>query len=168
MINKQTISLTVCSCHVTYAFQSESTFYSCLDVKELLAWSRREIWRLSDCNWTRTQNHLLLKRRLNHLAKLTKWLDCALSTYLYGVFDGMLLSCHVCVSDWIHALQLPEYQGTPGSKQAQNLKVIWLQQDSNLHHLILKSTLKHSTKLAKRLGCVLSTYLYNAFDCMFL
>ena len=27
----------VCSCHVTYAFQSESTLYSCLKVKELLA-----------------------------------------------------------------------------------------------------------------------------------
>ena len=37
------INLTVCSCHVTYAFQSESTLYSCLDVKELLARSRREI-----------------------------------------------------------------------------------------------------------------------------
>ena len=35
--------LTVCSCHVTYAFQSESTLYSCLNVKELLARSRREI-----------------------------------------------------------------------------------------------------------------------------
>ena len=23
-----------------------------------------------DCNWTRTQNHLVLKRRINHLAKL--------------------------------------------------------------------------------------------------
>ena len=29
---------TVCSYHVTYAFQSESTLYSCLNVKELLAW----------------------------------------------------------------------------------------------------------------------------------
>ena len=33
----------VCSCHVTYAFQSESTLYSCLNVKELLARSRRKI-----------------------------------------------------------------------------------------------------------------------------
>ena len=37
------INLTVCSCHVTYAFQSESTLYSCLDVTELLARSRQEI-----------------------------------------------------------------------------------------------------------------------------
>ena len=26
---------TICSCHVTYAFQNESTLYSCLNVKEL-------------------------------------------------------------------------------------------------------------------------------------
>ena len=29
-----------------------------------------EILRLSDCNWTRTQNHLVHKRTLDHLAKL--------------------------------------------------------------------------------------------------
>ena len=34
---------TVCSYHVTYVFQSESTLYSCLNVKELLARSRCEI-----------------------------------------------------------------------------------------------------------------------------
>ena len=33
----------LCFYHVTYAFQSESTLYSCLNVKELLARSRREI-----------------------------------------------------------------------------------------------------------------------------
>ena len=29
------VDVTVCSCHVTYAFQSEYTLYSCLNVKEL-------------------------------------------------------------------------------------------------------------------------------------
>ena len=62
--------LTVSSCHVTYAFQSESTLYICLNVKELLSRNRREIWTLSDCNWTRTHNHLVPKQTLNHLAKL--------------------------------------------------------------------------------------------------
>ena len=71
-------NLTVCSCHVTYGFQSESTLYSCLNVKELLARSRREIWSLSDCNWTRTHNHLIRKGTLNHLAKLAKWLSVPL------------------------------------------------------------------------------------------
>ena len=27
---------------------------------------------MSDCNWTRTHNHLVHKRTLNHLAKLVK------------------------------------------------------------------------------------------------
>ena len=49
------LHLNVCSCHVMYAFQSESTLYSCLNVKELLAPSRCEIWSLSDCNWTQTR-----------------------------------------------------------------------------------------------------------------
>ena len=51
--------LAVCSCHVTYPFQSETTLYSCRNVKELLAQSRREIWSLSDYNWTRTQSQLV-------------------------------------------------------------------------------------------------------------
>ena len=43
-----TMLLTVCSYNVTYAFQSESTLYSCLNVKELLALNRGKIWNLSD------------------------------------------------------------------------------------------------------------------------
>ena len=37
------IVLTVCSYHVTYAFQSESTLYICLNVKEILDRNRRDI-----------------------------------------------------------------------------------------------------------------------------
>ena len=65
LINSR-LQLTVCSCHVTYAFQSKSTLHSCLNVKELLAWNRREIWSLSDCYWTRTHNHLVRERILDH------------------------------------------------------------------------------------------------------
>ena len=60
------------SCHVRvseWIHTQCSLTYSCLNVKKLLAQSRHEIWRLSDCNWTRTQNHLVLKQTLNHLAK---------------------------------------------------------------------------------------------------
>ena len=46
--------------------------YSCLNVEELLAWSRCEIGSLSDCNWSRTQNHLVCKQTLNHHSGL-KW-----------------------------------------------------------------------------------------------
>ena len=69
--------------HVTYTFQSESTLHSCLNVKELLAWSMHEIWSLSDCNWAQTHIYLVHKQTLNHLAKLTslaKWLSAHLWT----------------------------------------------------------------------------------------
>ena len=33
-------------------------------------------WSLIDCNWTLTQNDLVCKQALNHLAKLAKWLSC--------------------------------------------------------------------------------------------
>ena len=123
--------LIVCSYHVMCAFQSESLIYSCLNVTKLLTWNRCNIWSLSDCNWIRAHNHLVRKRTLKHLAKLAKWLSCVVSTYLYGAFDCMFLSCHVRISEWIHTLYLPEWQGTPCLKQAQYLKFKWLQLDSN-------------------------------------
>ena len=64
-----TVHLTVCYYHITYSFQSKSTLDICLNVKKLLTWNRHDIWSLSDCNGTRTRNHLVRKRTLNHLAK---------------------------------------------------------------------------------------------------
>ena len=75
--------LTVCSCQVTYAFPSESTLYSSLNFKELLARNRSKIWSLCDCNWTRTHNHLVRKQTFNYLAKLAslaKWFSVCLRT----------------------------------------------------------------------------------------
>ena len=39
---------TACTCHVTYAFRRESTLHIWLNVKELFAWNRRDIWSLTD------------------------------------------------------------------------------------------------------------------------
>ena len=102
-LKENSINLTACAYHVTYAFQSKSTLCSCLNVKELIAWNRREIWSLSDCNKIRTHNQLVRKRTLNHLAKQAiffnfKWLSCVVSTYMYGASDCMCLSCHVRLS----------------------------------------------------------------------
>ena len=69
--------MSVCSYHVTHAFQSESTLYNCMNVKELLTRSKREIWSLSDCNWTRIHNNLVHKQTLNHLAKLASLVECS-------------------------------------------------------------------------------------------
>ena len=40
---------------------------------------------ICDSNRIQTHNHLVGKRTLNHFAKLTKWLACVVSTYLYGI-----------------------------------------------------------------------------------
>ena len=114
------------SCHVR-----TSEWIHTLYFPELLTRNRRDIWSLSDCSRTRTHNHLIRKRTLNHLVKLAKWLSCVVSTYLYGAFDCMFLSCHARTSEWIHTLYFPECQGTPYSKQAWYLKFKWLYQDSN-------------------------------------
>ena len=80
-----TVNLTVCSYYVMYTFESESILYSCLNVKELLAQSRREIWSLSDCNGTWIHNHLVRKRTLNHLAK-EQGVGQGISCFLFSRF----------------------------------------------------------------------------------
>ena len=60
-------------------------------IHKLLAWNRRDIWSLNDCNGTRTHSHLVCQRTLNHLAKLAKWLSRIVSTYLYGAFDYIFM-----------------------------------------------------------------------------
>ena len=74
------------------------------------------IWCLSNSNGIRTHNHLVHKQTLNHLAKIFKWLSCAVSAYQYSVFDCILLSCDIRVSEWIYSLYSPECQGTSYSK----------------------------------------------------
>ena len=62
-----TVKMFVCFYHVTYVFTVDYTLWRCLNLKELLIRSRFDIWRLNDCNGTRTHNHLVCKRTLSHL-----------------------------------------------------------------------------------------------------
>ena len=53
--NSQPQIRTICMVHLPVFFlschiQTDSTFYSCLNVKELLAWNRHNTWSLSDSN----------------------------------------------------------------------------------------------------------------------
>ena len=89
------VYFTLCFYHVMYALKSESTLYSCVNVKELLAWNRCNIWSLSDSNGIRTHKHLVHKQTLNHIAKLGNWLSCVVRI------------CEICVvrtvdyKDWL-------------------------------------------------------------------
>ena len=93
--------------------------------------------RFSNCNGTQTHNHLVRKRTLNHLVKLAKWLSCAVSTCLFGAIDFVFLSYHTRILEWIYTLQLPECHGILCWKQAQYLKVKWLQRNLDSQPFIL-------------------------------
>ena len=84
------------SCHVRVSEWIHITLYSCLNVRELLAQNRRDIWSLSDYNKTWTHNHLVRKWTLNHLAKLAKWLSCVMSTYCMVLLYVLLYVRTVC------------------------------------------------------------------------
>ena len=116
-------------------------------------------------NEIQTQNHLVHKQTLNHVAKLIKWFSCVVSTYLDGAFDFMLLSVTYNFQSDSTLYSLPEWQETPCA-------ISEVLSDSNEiqthNHLVCTWTLKHLAKLAKWLSCVLSTYLYSGFDCMLL
>ena len=80
---------------------SKTETNSCININEILAQNRGEIGSISGFNWTRTNNLLVCKLTLNYLVKMVKWLSCVVSTYLYGPFDCMFLSCHYRV--WINS-----------------------------------------------------------------
>ena len=61
---------TVCSYHVMYTFQRDSTLCNCLKAKALPAQNRHHILSLSDCNGARTKTYLVCKQTLNHFPKL--------------------------------------------------------------------------------------------------
>ena len=68
------------SCHVIimsrWRFRVNLTLCSYLNVKELLAWNRRDIWSLSDSSRIRTHNHLLCNRTLNHFVFVYELSGC--------------------------------------------------------------------------------------------
>ena len=76
-------------------------------------------------------------------------IECVLSTYLYGAFDCMFLSCQVRLSEWIHTFYLREFNELFAGDRRQ----IWSLSDCNCtrtqNHLVRKQTLNHLAKLTK-------------------
>ena len=83
-------NLIVCSCHVTYAFQSESTLYSYLNVKELLVRSRREIWRWSNCNFLDIQTTIKCGLTLKPVRGMTRTYNQMYRTDKYSEHSSVI------------------------------------------------------------------------------
>ena len=103
-------------------FQSESILYSYMNINEFFAQNRRDIWSLSDTNGIQSQEHLIQKQTLSHLAKLATRLSCVVITYLYYGFGCILLSYYLRVLEWTCTPKLTEFWGNRCSKHARNLK----------------------------------------------
>ena len=143
--------MSVCSCHVTYTFQSESTLYSCLNVRELLAQGRRKIWNLSDCNWTRTQNHLVCKRTLNHLAQ---WLSVCLQTKWFWV-RVLLHLLKTIMQPFLHYLKI----NSPPNKVVQTKN--WVHYVL-LRHLFFPTTIWNQNPSQSSLSSCMIYFLRNS------
>ena len=106
--------LAVYSYRVMYTFRSESTLCSCLNVNELLAQNRYGIWSLSGCNRTQIHNHLVCKRKLNHLAKLV-WLNGWVFIYELSVCGFKCCCSHLNFLNIYQASKFQVFMETNGS-----------------------------------------------------
>ena len=143
--------------------QSEYTLYSCLNVKEPFAQSRRKIWSISNFHCTQTHNHLLHKQTLNQLAKLAKRLSFFVSTYQYGAFDHMFLSCQVrnskCFTLYC-CLNLKKHLpwSRRGIRSRNNCNETWIH-----NHFVHKTILNHLEKLFCQIIKLYCKYLSARF-----
>ena len=136
------------------------------ECQNILVPKRSDIWKLNDCQRTRSDNHLVLKKIFNHFANATKWLRWIVSRYLYGAFDCMSFLCDVRISEWIHTLYLPEWQDILVSKRSNILNLYDCHWTRSYNLLLLEKTFNHLARPTKWLIWIMSKYLYEAFDFM--
>lgn len=141
----------------SYAFGVNLHFLS-VNIKDLIAPNRYNIWNISDCEGTRTHNHLSCKQTPDQLAEPAKWLGCILSTYICGAM-AVLINSHI------------NFKGQSTLCNCLNLRDLLVQRRNNIwnlsncngsrthYHLVRKRTLNYLDKLGQWLSCFFSTYL---------
>ena len=127
----------VCSYHVTYLFQSESTLYnSWQNVKELLAWNRHEI---CDCNGTRTHNHLV-----------HNWTRCGFESH-YSHLNFIFRTCFEQGVPWYSGNYRVLIHSETCTSHDKNIEL------NALYRWVLPTQLKHLANLTKWLSVCLWT-----------
>ena len=155
----------VCYYHVMYVFQSESTFYSCLNVKELLAQNKLNIC-LSDSKGIRNRNHLLCKHTqpFSQTGQMTEL--CCECLSVPSIWLYVIIMLHTCFGVNLHSI----VAWVSRNCLLETDTIICISDSNRIwahNHLVHKRTLEHLPRLAKWLSCVVS-YLHGAFNYMLL
>ena len=160
--------LTLCSYHVAYAFQSESTLYILLNVREPLSSNRCDIWSLSGCIRLESTTTFFTNKQS------TIWRNWPNN---WAELRVLICSVHLTVCSY-HITYCFHSESTlyicPNVKElfAQKRRDICSLIDCNgagtQSHLFHKRTFNHLAKITKWLRWVESIYLFGVFDFMFL
>ena len=134
-----------------------------LNVKELLARCRRHIWSLNNSDEIRTDNHLVRNRTLNHLANLAKWYLPVRCIWQYVIIISRI-TCRVNP----HPVVCVNFKELLVRSRQHSWSLSDSKEVRTHNHIVGKRTRKHIARLAKWVSCVVSTYIYGAFDCMVL
>ena len=119
-------------------------------------------WRLKDCNWTWTQNHLVHKQTLKHLAK---WLSVRLQTKWFWVKVQLQL-LKTIMQPFLHYLKI----NSPPNKVVQTKNLVHY---VLLRHVFFNNNLK-SKPLSKQLVFLhdiffekvfISDYIFLLLEC---
>ena len=143
----------VCFYHITYAFQSESTLYICLNVKGLLARNMRDIWSLSDCSGTRTHKHLVRKRTLNHLAEFGRKKKARIFCTVYFSERNFFNICVLfhCLVYWIHFQNIHTF--TCQKRLLHTLLLLVFKILESLQCILNEHRFRHNFKECMNLAC---------------
>ena len=114
---------------LSYQVLVSEWIYICsyLNVKELLGQNMHHILRLSECKRMGTHKHLVCKQILNHLNKLTKWLNCLwVLIRLFHFTDTWFIISHKSFRNNLHSIVLRLWRNSL-LQRARSLKLNSLQ-----------------------------------------
>ena len=137
-----------------------------LNAMKLLARSTREIWSLNECIWTRNKKHVACKEHST---------ICPIWPNVVAVFSILICTVHLnvrfCLVTYAFHSEtrlyscLNDMEFPAWSTRRSLSDWIWLW---TKNHVSCKRTLNHLSNLMKWLSCVLISYIYGVFDCIFL
>ena len=161
------VHLTLCCYHVTYKLKSESTLDSLPECQETPC-SKQALylkfkWLERDSNQQplSTETNTQPFRQNGKIIDLCYEYFSVRETWLYVII--MSRTRFRVNQHYIVCLDVMEVL-------AESKRHIWSLRDVNdsrtHNHLVRKRTLGHLSKLAKWLSCIVTIYMYGAFDCM--